>query len=594
MKKFSSCLVLFIFVLIINLANVTNTFADPRKVSIKEISVFKDGHVFVLHEENLPTDSNGNVLIDYIPNPILGTFWPYSADANAKLVGVSSGIRKVSIERTALSIESLIAANIGAEVLITEKGVGDKDPIQYQATILSIPTRTSEELAATSIVNSPEQLAQKSGLVLLKTNNGVKILSISQIQDLTFKNPFNTKLAEEELRTQMTLKLDWGKQKLAPSAKVGLVYVQKGVRWIPSYRINLDGNGNATVKLQATLLNELADLNDVSVNLVVGVPTFVFANSLDPMALQQSIAQLSNYFDNNRRDGYSNAIRSNNLSIDTADNDITSQRIITNQSTNSSTQTGDLGPDFANAAQAEDLFVFKLKNISLKRGERMVVTLAEQTFKYKDVYVVDLPFSPPSELSRNISSQQQLELARLMKTPKVTHKIRITNNGTHPFTTAPALITSNDAVLAEGLLTYTSIGATTDLEITKAINILAKKTETESKRTPNAVRWNGDDYSRSDIASSVSLTNLYKQPVYLEITRYVLGNVDSASNTGEIKAINVLEDDSFLGLSGYSNYSYNWPSWWNRFNGVGKISWKTTLEPGKNITFDYNWHYFWR
>lgn len=594
MKKFSSYLVLFILVLIINLANITNAFADSRKFSIKEISVFKDGHVYVLHEENLPTDSNGNVLIDYIPNPILGTFWPYSADPNAKLVGVSSGIRKISVDRTALSIESLIAANIGSEVLITEKGVGDKDPIQYQATILSIPTRTSEELAATSSVNSPEQLAQKSGLVLLKTNNGVKVLAISQIQDITFKNSFNTKLTEEELRTQMTLKLDWGKQKLAPSAKVGLVYVQKGVRWIPSYRINLDGNGNATVKLQATLLNELADLNDVSVNLVVGVPTFVFANSLDPIALQQSIVQLSNYFDNNRRDGYSNAIRSNNFSNDGADNNITTQRILTNQSIDSSTQTGDLGPDFANSAQTEDLFVFKLKNISLKRGERMVVTLAEQTFKYKDVYVVDLPFSPPSELSRNISSQQQLELARLMKTPKATHKIRITNNGTHPFTTAPALITSNDAVLAEGLLTYTSIGATTDLEITKAINILAKKTETESKRTPNAVRWNGDDYSRSDIASSVSLTNLYKQPVYLEITRYVLGNVDNASNTGEIKAINVLEDDSFLGLSGYNNYSYNWPSWWNRFNGVGKISWKTTLEPGKNITFDYNWHYFWR
>ncbi len=596
MKKFSSYLVLFILVLIINLANFTNAFADSRKISIKEISVFKDGHVFVLHEENLPTDSNGNVLLDYIPNPILGTFWPYSADANAKLVGVSTGIRKVSIERTALNIESLIAANIGAEVLITEKGVGDKDPIQYQATILSIPTRTSEELAATSVTNSLEQLAQKSGLVLLKTTNGVKVLAISQIQDITFKNIFNSKITEEEFRAQMTLKLDWGKQKLAPSAKVGLVYVQKGVRWIPSYRINLDGNGNATVKLQATLLNELADLNDVSVNLVVGVPTFVFENSLDPMALQQSIAQLSNYFDNNQGSStsnlYTNAARSNN--IYSQDNDITSQRIITNQSTNSSTQTGDLGPDFANSAQTEDLFVFKLKNISLKRGERMVVTLAEQTFKYKDIYVVDLPFSPPTELSRNISSQQQVELARLMRTPKATHKIRITNNGSHPFTTAPALITSNDKVLAEGLLTYTSIGATTDLEITKAINILAKKTDTESKRIPTAVRWNGDDYSRSDMSGSINLTNLYGQPVYLEVTRYVLGNVDNTTSSGEIKAINVLEDDSFLSLSGYNNYSYNWPSWWNRFNGVGKISWKTTLEPGKNITFDYNWHYFWR
>jgi hypothetical protein len=120
---------------------------------------------------------------------------------------------------------------------------------------------------------------------------------------------------------------------------------------------------------------------------------------------------------------------------------------------------------------------------------------------------------------------------------------------------------------------------------------LAKKTDTETKRIPNAVRWQGNDYSRVDLSSSISLTNLYKQPVYLEINRYILGSIDSASSSGEIKNINILEDDSFLGLTGssYSNYSYNW-----QLNGAGKVSWKTTLEPGKNISFDYGWHYFWR
>ena len=72
-----------------------------------------------------------------------------------------------------------------------------------------------------------------------------------------------------------------------------MFYLQKGVRWIPSYKLELDGQGKAVVKLQATIINELADLEDVSLNLVVGVPTFTFKDTLDPMSLQQSLAQLS-------------------------------------------------------------------------------------------------------------------------------------------------------------------------------------------------------------------------------------------------------------------------------------------------------------
>ncbi|KAF0222086.1 MAG: Uncharacterized protein FD167_5025, partial [bacterium] len=459
-------------VLLINLTFANNSFADSRKIPIKEISVFKDGHVFVLHEGSLSTNGNGDVLVDYLPNPILGTFWPYSADTNAKLIGVSTGHKKVAVERTALTIQALIAANIGAEVLVTEKSISGNMPSErYIATILAIPTRSSEEIALTSIPNSPEQLSTKAGIVLLKTTNGTKVLSIDQIQDITFKNSFNPKLTEEEFRNQMTLRLDWGKQKSAQAAKVGLVYIQKGIRWIPSYRISLDGNGNAVVKLQATLLNELADLEDVNANLIIGVPTFAFKGTIDPIALQQTAAQLSQYFGNDT--GRLNNIRSNSVYIDGLDsNDISRQQIVGSQAIDSSTQARgeNLGPDIPNAGQTEDLFVFKLKNISLKKGERMVFTLAEQTLKYKDVYIVDLPFSPPSELSGNINSQQQLELIRLMRTPKATHKIRINNSGNHPFTTAPALIIRDDAVLAEGMLTYTAIGASTDLEITKAIN----------------------------------------------------------------------------------------------------------------------------
>jgi len=49
------------------------------KLPIKEVTVFKDGHAFVAHEGEMPVDEHGNVVMDYLPAPVIGTFWPYSA-----------------------------------------------------------------------------------------------------------------------------------------------------------------------------------------------------------------------------------------------------------------------------------------------------------------------------------------------------------------------------------------------------------------------------------------------------------------------------------------------------------------------------------
>ncbi|MBE3068865.1 MAG: hypothetical protein IMZ66_01375, partial [Planctomycetes bacterium] len=54
--------------------------ASLAGMPIREVTVFKDGHAFVLHEGNAPVDASGRVVLDYLPSPVLGTFWPYSAD----------------------------------------------------------------------------------------------------------------------------------------------------------------------------------------------------------------------------------------------------------------------------------------------------------------------------------------------------------------------------------------------------------------------------------------------------------------------------------------------------------------------------------
>ncbi len=67
------------------------------QIPVKDITVFKDGNVFVVHEGMATTNDDGTVSMDYLPSPILGTFWPYSADPSVKLTSVSARSRRVTV-----------------------------------------------------------------------------------------------------------------------------------------------------------------------------------------------------------------------------------------------------------------------------------------------------------------------------------------------------------------------------------------------------------------------------------------------------------------------------------------------------------------
>ncbi len=557
------------------------------KLPLKEITVFKDGHAFVAHEGELPTDDRGNVVMDYLPAPVIGTFWPYSAEKRAKLTSVVASQKRVLVERTALNLRELLEANIGAEALIAETGTN-----RYTATILGLPARSAEEQAATSPPNAGERLPEKGNLILLKTAEGVKALALDRIQEVTFKHAHKPAAASEEFRNLLSLKLDWGKAKPARFANVGLFYLQKGVRWIPSYKVELDGASNAVVKFQATLLNELADLDNVSVNLVVGVPTFAFKDTLDPMALQQNLAELSQYF---RTDtGSRNSPLASNFS-----NAIMSQQAVRMSDYRGAPGpglAGELGPEIGDAGKSEDLFIFNVQHVTLKRGERMVLPIAEFTLPYKDVFTLELPFGPPPEVRGNLNNEQQRELARLFNAPKVMHKVRLTNNSKYPLTTAPALIIRTGRVLAQGMMTYTSTGASVDLPITTAVDFQVKKSDLETKRTPNAVEENGNRYTRVDLAGKITVTSHRAQPTELEITRYVLGAADSADANGKVEKINIFENGEYFTAGDYPYWWnwYGWPHWWNYFNGIGRVTWNLAFEPNQTKELGYQWHYFWR
>jgi hypothetical protein len=567
------------------------------RMPVKEVTVFKDGHAFVLHEGKMNTDGAGEVVLDYLPAPVMGTFWPYSADKNIELASVTASQRKVLMERTAMSLRELIEANIGASVQVTElPATAGQPPALYSAVIASLPRQSGEEIEATSPPGSGEKLPVKSDLVLLKTNEGEKVLPISRIADITFKGEHKTKVSNEEMRNLLKLHFNWAGKEPAKAVDVGMVYLQKGIRWIPSYRVSLDGKGTATVKLEATLINEMVDLQDATCNLVVGVPTFDFKDTADPIGLQQAVAQLSQYF---RADAATAGAFSNAIMTQTGAR--MSERMADAPAAQPAPRPMDLGPEMAGTEQAEDLFIYTVKHVTLRKGQRMVLPVVEFPLPYKDVYVLDIPITPPAEVYKSFDNSRQGEIARLLAAPKVMHKIRLTNKSEYPLTTAPVIILSNQRILSQGMMTYTSIAAQVDLGVTTAIDVNVTKLDKETKRTPKAEYWNGIYFVHVDLEGKITLTNYRKEGVEVEVVRHVLGNITEADHEGKPEMANVLEDATFGGAGYPYGYSYpywwhwyGWPYWWSHFNGIGQVTWKVNLEAGKTVDLGYKWNYYWQ
>jgi hypothetical protein len=551
------------------------------RLSVKEVTIFKDGHAFVVHQGRLPVDPGGLVVLDRLPTPILGTFWPYSGDRDVRLTAVTASRRPVRGEQTAIDLPGLIEANPGSAVDLV-----DVDGKTMSGRLRSVPARAIEEQQPRDGTSGRALTPPGPGVALLDTDQGVLALPLDRIRSINFKTAPATRFSSQGFRNLLTLSFAWPAAGPRREIEAGMAYVQEGLRWIPSYRVTIGNAGKARVQLQATLVNELADLDDVTANLVVGVPTFAFKGVVDPMALQQTVAQLGEYFGATSASGLSlsNAIMSQVAGA--------SDRRGREEAFRTS-EAGEQGPDVAGSERDEDLFVFTVRHVTLMKGERMVLPVAECELAYRDVYVLDLPFAPPPEVRSNVNDAQQRELARLLGAPRFTHVLRLMNSAREPLTTAPALIASGDRVLGQGMMSYTAPGAEGDLPVTAAVDIKVARTDKETGRIPNELVLDGSAYLRVNLDGNIAITNRRDQAVDIEVKRSILGHADTAGQAGTVAMVNAYEDGAGVAQPRWWGW-YGWPGWWGAVNGVGQFTWKAKVDAGKSLALTYTWHYFWR
>lgn len=564
-------------------ADAAQPAASLENLPIRAVSIFKDGHALLLHRGKVRLDDRGEAVIDGVPKPVLGTFWAGAVSPGLHLSRVTASEQRVEKPIPASSIGELLQANVGKKVSLIVDGLG-----QMEGVVRAVPAPSAEPTIPYHPPASRGLLpvaAHKSGptLVLLETDEGLQAILLSKIQALTLPQSASMAVPHEQTERRLILSFDPSEDAAGREVEVEVVYVQKGIRWIPNYRVSIDGSDAAVFELQATIVNEMLDLRDAPAFFVVGAPTFLFKDMLDPMALLESPPTLSSYFGVSDPQG----VLSNTLM---------SQMTMSARMPDAAQPEGPVeggGAVLAEESRGENQFLFSIPSLSLRKGDRATVPLKRFVLPVQTAYSLSIPLVPPPDLIRDTKGDKRLELERILRSPITQQSLRFTNSSDAPITTAPATVFKNGQAVAQGMTRYTAVGAEGEIPLNVAVDMACAAEMEETGRSQNVMRFGGNDFGRVDLRGSMRITNRKSERVRIEVRRDLPGRAEFCSHDGRIVALNSLEE-AWLNTPEIHWWRWGaWPWWYGSVNPISRISWTIELAPGEstNLTFAWSYHY---
>ncbi len=380
----------------------------------------------------------------------------------------------------------------------------------------------------------------------------------------------NIRVRKGQQETQKVLEVTFDPKLAGRDVKLKLQHFGPGIRWVPTYRIALGGDGKAEMSMQAEIMNEGEDLRDVAVDLVVGVPNFRFKNVVSPMSLE---AKLVNFLQR----------VAPQLMGQMASNDMFRQR--------AGEFRGRAGAPVARGAAvptlpgeltgegAQDLFTYHLPKLDLEVGERAAVPIISAKIPYRHFYTWDVRLSRAGTESLPAIGPHVSPI-KLLKN-EIWHLIEMTNNTSVPWTTGSALVMDKYLPIGQELLTYTSVGGMCQLPLTVAVDVRGTYAEEETDREFKAITFSGREYARITKKGSLRVTNYKKEAITLVVTCAFGGNASKASDDGKITVTD------FQGKDWGSNYRGH-PA----LSGHSTVQWELKLDPGKTkeLTCEYSYY----
>lgn len=237
--------------------------------------------------------------------------------------------------------------------------------------------------------------------------------------------------------------------------------------------------------------------------------------------------------------------------------------------TNSFRQEADMPlPSYGSAdagQSAEDLFLYPIPKLTLKRGETATVPLFTAAMPYEHIYTWQIAdWLDANERYNSYDNQRD----QAPPQEEVWHICRLTNSGKLPLTTAPAMFTKNSQIVGQDICYFTSPGDHTDIRINRAIRVSADQQEFEIKRERNAVTFRSSSYDKLTIRGELKLTSYQPEKIHIEITKNLSGEI--IENKDNAKVIDTAKRMRAV-------------------NAHRQLLWTIDLEPGKSTTLTYQY-----
>ena len=337
-------------------------------------------------------------------------------------------------------------------------------------------------------------------------------------------------------------------------AKVGIAYLRQGVTWIPAYTLRVIDDETAELTLRGTLVNEAEDIVHADVHFVVGVPHFLHSNYLEPIAVGRVIRTIGAAVAPpgmqeqimSRAAIANNAIRQNQFEgfggFGGAPGQVVERPVAPVGKDALTAATGNL--PVMETPGGSDFTVYTKKDLTVRRGERAIVTLFVKKVRYSHLY----RWSPPGQTEHFLSLQ---------------------NDNATALTTGPCLAVSGGQPLSEDVLKYTPKGGRAEVPVTAAVNVATEQTESESDRRLKAHSPSREVFlDLVTLKGELKVRNFEPRPVEMVISVRVPGKPLQASDGGATSV-----DPSKLSLR----------------EREGLVRWRLTLKSGESKTLSYQY-----
>jgi len=512
--------------LLLIFASAFSSFAQEQ-LKTTELNIFKNGTYFVVKEGEV----NINDFVVQLPIPIntlLGTYW-LTTTKDFKIQKIDCYNDTIKKQSKANTMIELLQANKGKKVkLILSNG-------------------NSEARNATGVIGD---ILMPNKIVKLKNSDGSStFIPASQVLELYVENPVVETFTKDSLALMARLMMN--KKTGKPALK--LTYMQTEMNWIPTYNIKIINDKQLQIELKAVIENFSETIDDAEVTVTVGNPNMKFGYQRDPIASDKL----------------------------TSNNELEIPNVVTNyafgksglaEMEDSNSMRGSFRPDYqeyqnynTGGEKTNDLYMYKLGKLSMKKDSKTVVPIFSATVNYDDIYEVQVPDDVYYRNSQFINKSND------EKYYDVFHALKLTNSTGQPLTTAPVFVQDEKLQpLAQDELSYTPTNGKVKVQLSKAYDVLVTKEEEEKSKEERALKLGKSFYNRIVIKGKIKLENNQNKSITVNCSKSLAGKAIKASDEGKITI----------------------PGKYNALNVNSDVEWNIKLNGGESKTVEYEYEVF--